>query len=47
MTMLGKRGLAWSELSGWILVLIIMLVLIIIIASASGVFDLSLLRGLN
>lgn len=32
----GRKLGAWSELSGWVLVLIVIVVLLIIIAAASG-----------
>jgi len=38
---------AWSELSGWILILIVMVILIIIIATASGYLDISFLKALG
>ena len=38
---------AWSELSGWVLVLIVLVVLLIIIAAASGKLDVSFLQRIS
>ena len=44
---MNKTGLAWSELSGWVLILIVLLIIIIIIAQVSGKFDINVLRGVG
>lgn len=44
---MNKKGLAWNELSGWVLVLIILLIIIVIIAGVSDKFDIGILRKIG
>ena len=44
---MNKKGIAWNELSGWVLILVILLIIIIIIAGVSDKFDLSILRNIG
>lgn len=43
----GRKLGAWSELSGWVLVLIVLVVLLIIISAASGKIDIGFLQRIG
>ena len=42
---MNRKGMAWDELSKWILILIILLIIAVIIAGVAGKFDLEILGG--
>ena len=42
---MNRKGMAWDELSKWILILIILLIIVVIIAGVAGKFDIGKVLG--
>ena len=42
---MNRKGIAWDELSKWILILIILLIVVVIIAGVAGKFDIDKALG--
>ena len=42
---MNRKGMAWDELSKWVLILIILLIIVVIIAGVAGKFDIDEVLG--